>query len=641
MSALEKDWVGLQWRGAWSALTQYRVRDAVQYQGSSYVAGGSVAPTVGVAPTTSESGWDLLAAAGDGEGGGGVDWGQIGGDLEDQTDLQGALDAKADAGDVTASGLTMATARLLGRTTASAGAVEEITIGANLTLTGGELSASGDVVSAAAALTDARLVAGSGGGRGVAATSIDPANVVTAAANLTNNQLVRGNGTKGLATLAAGTNGHVLGMVSGSPAYRREREAQVYTVSVVATGTVPSAGAVQLVAGITGDTWEEVSDIVVSSTDLDGWRSDAWVLEGMYEEGFVLVDGGNGAWCVFAISTIAEEEGILSVTINELIAQGSVLNALDGTVRLTFFPPEPGVGTGDVVGPAGGTVANQVAVFSDTSGKLITNRATLTASASAVTIGDVTAATVTIGKSDGGGTTVNGSATFNGALLSPGAGTNSTKIGPSAAAAGNDGIAIGRSASAAGADAVAIGRSTVTTTGSENIAIGQGSTASGAQGRNLAIGFSASATGGDAYAIGRVAAASGPQSIAFGWGATASGADSIAIGRAVNASHNGAVAIGRSFAAGAAATSAAADDFVLGVAAHNYKLPGTIVTDLRFRTTTGTKIGTGTNQLIGFWNATPVAQPAAVADATDTTDVITRLNDLLSRLRTIGLIAST
>lgn len=46
-------------------------------------------------------------------------------------------------GSITGSGLTMATARLLGRTTASTGAIEEITIGAGLTLTGGELAASG------------------------------------------------------------------------------------------------------------------------------------------------------------------------------------------------------------------------------------------------------------------------------------------------------------------------------------------------------------------------------------------------------------------------------------------------------------------------------------------------------------------
>lgn len=46
-------------------------------------------------------------------------------------------------GAVTSSGLTMATARLLGRTTASTGAIEEISVGSGLTLSAGTLSAPG------------------------------------------------------------------------------------------------------------------------------------------------------------------------------------------------------------------------------------------------------------------------------------------------------------------------------------------------------------------------------------------------------------------------------------------------------------------------------------------------------------------
>jgi hypothetical protein len=57
-------------------------------------------------------------------------------------------------------------------------------------------------------------------------------------------------------------------------------------------------------------------------------------------------------------------------------------------------------------------------------------------------------------------------------------------------------------------------------------------------------------------------------------------------------------------------------------------------------TTTGTKIGTATTQKIGFYNATPVVQPTAVADATDAASVITQLNALLAKLRTLGIIAT-
>lgn len=56
--------------------------------------------------------------------------------------------------------------------------------------------------------------------------------------------------------------------------------------------------------------------------------------------------------------------------------------------------------------------------------------------------------------------------------------------------------------------------------------------------------------------------------------------------------------------------------------------------------TTGTKIGTATTQKLGFFNATPVVQQAAVADATDAATVITQLNALLARIRNLGLIAT-
>lgn len=57
--------------------------------------------------------------------------------------LGGSITGFAPTGAITASGLTMATARILGRTTASTGAVEEITVGSGLTLSGGTLSATG------------------------------------------------------------------------------------------------------------------------------------------------------------------------------------------------------------------------------------------------------------------------------------------------------------------------------------------------------------------------------------------------------------------------------------------------------------------------------------------------------------------
>jgi collagen type I alpha len=50
---------GLGWQGTWSGATAYQVNDAVQYQGSAWIA---VAPCTGIAPPSAE--WSLLASIG-------------------------------------------------------------------------------------------------------------------------------------------------------------------------------------------------------------------------------------------------------------------------------------------------------------------------------------------------------------------------------------------------------------------------------------------------------------------------------------------------------------------------------------------------------------------------------------------------
>ena len=63
--------------------------------------------------------------------------------------------------------------------------------------------------------------------------------------------------------------------------------------------------------------------------------------------------------------------------------------------------------------------------------------------------------------------------------------------------------------------------------------------------------------------------------------------------------------------------------------------------NIAVNTTTGTKIGTATTQKIGFWNVTPVVQPAAVADSSGVLmDLTTQFNALLARLRSAGIIAT-
>ena len=61
---------------------------------------------------------------------------------------------------------------------------------------------------------------------------------------------------------------------------------------------------------------------------------------------------------------------------------------------------------------------------------------------------------------------------------------------------------------------------------------------------------------------------------------------------------------------------------------------------LELRTDNVARISLSATGGIGFYGAVASAQPTAVADATDAASVITQINALLSRLRTIGIIAT-
>jgi len=95
----------------------------------------------------------------------------------------------AASGAVGSSGLTMSTARLLGRTTASTGAVEEIQIGSGLSLTAGQLSATGGGIGGGAGNIDNAVIRADG--TGAATLQGSSINITDATTSTTNNVAIQ------------------------------------------------------------------------------------------------------------------------------------------------------------------------------------------------------------------------------------------------------------------------------------------------------------------------------------------------------------------------------------------------------------------------------------------------------------------
>lgn len=108
----------------------------------------------------------------------------------------------------TASGLTMSTARLLGRTTAATGAIQEITVGSGLTLSAGTLTAT----VAGGSVTSVSVVSANGFAGTVATATSTPA--ITLTTTITG--LLKGNGTA-ISAAIAGTDYVAFGGALGTP----------------------------------------------------------------------------------------------------------------------------------------------------------------------------------------------------------------------------------------------------------------------------------------------------------------------------------------------------------------------------------------------------------------------------------------
>lgn len=63
------------------------------------------------------------------------------------------------------------------------------------------------------------------------------------------------------------------------------------------------------------------------------------------------------------------------------------------------------------------------------------------------------------------------------------------------------------------------------------------------------------------------------------------------------------------------------------------------VTQLHNGNADGVQLGRDANDKVGFFGADPVVQQATVADATDATTAISKLNEVIAALETYGLLA--
>jgi len=184
------------------------------------------------------------------------------------------------------------------------------------------------------------------------------------------------------------------------------------------------------------------------------------------------------------------------------------------------------------------------------------------------------------------------------------------------------------------------------TTGGNNTSVGWGSQNATVGGTsNSSLGYDAlfsNINGIDNVAVGVAAlySTTGSSNIAIGRAAGyyETGSDKLYIGSGVGASSE---ATGRKTCLiyGVINAAASSQQITFNVGTVNILDGGNIATG----TTNGLKIGTATSQKLGFYNATPVDQPATISDpsggGTVDAEARTAINSLIDRLQELGLIA--
>jgi hypothetical protein len=266
-----------------------------------------------------------------------------------------ATDYVAPSAYASVNGLTMATARLLGRTTASTGAAEEISVAGGLTLSGGTLTGTSGTVTAVSVVSANGLAGSSSGG---ATPALTLSTTITG--------LLKGNGTAISAATsgtdyAPATSGTSILYGNGSGGFSN---VTIGTGVSFAAGTLSATGSGGTVTSVTGTapvvssggTTPAIS-MAAATTSVNGYlTSTDWnTFNGKQPAGSYLVSGG--ALGTPSSGTVTNLTGTASININ-----GTVGATTPTTGSFTTMKASTGAAVGGATPGAGGVAFPATAV---------------------------------------------------------------------------------------------------------------------------------------------------------------------------------------------------------------------------------------------------------------------------------------